>query len=76
MIEIIKRGSRGRIGDNKHPMQEGAGYYIRGIDPELWRKVKTRAAHDGFTIRYVILILLKYYAVHGLALFLAPRERK
>ena len=74
MIEIIKRRYGRGIGENRSPV--GVGYYIRGIDPDLWKKVKSRAAHDGMTVRSVILILLKYYAVHGLQLFLAPRERK
>ena len=74
MIEIIKRRHRRAFVENKGPV--GVGYYIRDIDPELWKKVKTRAAHDGRTVRSILLILLKYYAVHGLELFLTPRERK
>lgn len=40
-------------------------YFLRDIDPELWRKVKARAAFDGRPIRFVILELLKVYAEHG-----------
>ena len=52
------------------------GYYLRGIPPEMWRGVKTRAAFEGRTIRFVILALLRLYAKHGLdAIAGAMKER-
>lgn len=43
----------------------GVKYALRGIDPDLWRRVKVRAANEGRTIRFVILQLLRVYAQHG-----------
>ncbi len=34
-------------------------YYLKDIDPELWRKVKSRAAAEGKSIKGVIIELLK-----------------
>jgi len=34
-------------------------YILRNIDPDLWRKVKIRAAVRGITIRQLIINLLK-----------------
>jgi plasmid stability protein len=36
-------------------------FLIRGIDPDLWAKVKVRAARDRQTIRAVVLRLLRLY---------------
>ena len=43
-----------------------ASYILRTIDPELWLKVKTRAAQEGRPLRFVILALLREYLTHGL----------
>jgi hypothetical protein len=40
-------------------------YVLRGVDPELWRRVKVQVATEGRTIRFVLLELLKVYAKHG-----------
>jgi hypothetical protein len=40
----------------------GGAYTLRRIDPELWRRVKARAAFEGRTVRFVILALLRAYA--------------
>lgn len=40
-------------------------YALRGVDRELWTRVKTRAAAEGRSIRYVLVELLKIYARHG-----------
>jgi hypothetical protein len=34
-------------------------YYLKDVDPELWRKVKSRAAAQGKSIKGVIIELLK-----------------
>ena len=34
-------------------------YYLKDIDPELWRKVKSRAAAEGKSMKDVIIELLK-----------------
>jgi hypothetical protein len=34
-------------------------YYLKDIDPEFWRKVKSRAAAEGKSIKGVIIELLK-----------------
>lgn len=44
-------------------------YMMRAIDPDLWRKVKSRAAADGVNMRGLILWLLALYAKRGLTPF-------
>ena len=34
-------------------------YYLKDVDPDLWRKVKSRAATEGKSIKGVIIELLK-----------------
>jgi hypothetical protein len=41
-------------------------YLLRDIDPKLWAKVQAKAKSEGRTARGVILLLLAYYAKHGL----------
>jgi len=41
-------------------------YLLRGLDAELWRAVKTRAAREGHTVRWVIVTLLTRYVRAGL----------
>jgi hypothetical protein len=41
-------------------------YPLRGIDYELWARMKARAALEGFTIKNVVIALLQYYVKHGL----------
>lgn len=36
-------------------------YMLRGIDPELWRRVKSRAALEGKPLREVWIALLEAY---------------
>jgi hypothetical protein len=36
-------------------------YMLEGIPADLWRQVKARAAADGFTVRYVMLLLMQMY---------------
>lgn len=40
-------------------------YVLRRVEPDLWKRVKSRAAYEGRTIRFVILELLRVYAKHG-----------
>lgn len=40
-------------------------YTLRRIAPDLWRRVKSKAAYEGRTVRFVILELLRVYAEHG-----------
>lgn len=37
-------------------------YLLRDIDDELWRKVKSKAAAEGLTVKDVILELLAEWA--------------
>lgn len=37
-------------------------YILRDIPPALWRRVKSRAAMDGLTLRAVLIRLLETYA--------------
>lgn len=39
-----------------------AAYILRDIDPDLWRKVKSKAAAQGQTAKDVILKLLAEWA--------------
>jgi len=70
---MIKPGARGLFVENKGAVD--AGYYIRSIDADLWKRVKARAAHDGLTVRAVILALLKLYAAHGLDHLKQPHRK-
>jgi plasmid stability protein len=36
-------------------------YLLRDIDPDLWARVKTRAARDRHSVKDVILRLLRAY---------------
>ena len=38
--------------------EKGPSFILRDIDPELWRRVKSKAALEGITIKHVILKLL------------------
>lgn len=37
-------------------------FMLRQIDPDLWRRVKARAALEGRTVRSVLLDLITAYA--------------
>lgn len=37
-------------------------YFLRGIDPALWRRVKAQAERDGRTVRSTLLRFLETYA--------------
>ena len=49
-------------------------YILRTIDPELWRRVKMRAASDMLPLRTIILELLHRYA-EGKIHVVTPAER-
>jgi hypothetical protein len=53
-----------------------ANFYLRDIDPDLWRRAKARAASEGRTMRFVLLALLRVYAKHGLQVVEAFNGRK
>jgi hypothetical protein len=53
-----------------------AAYILRNIDPELWAKVKRRAAGEGRGLRWVILTLIEYYAEKGLPRAVAEKAEK
>jgi plasmid stability protein len=36
-------------------------YLLRDIDPELWTRVKVRAAREGVSMRAVLIRLLRAY---------------
>jgi hypothetical protein len=40
-------------------------YTLRRIPTDLWKKVRSRAAYEGRTMRFVLLELLRVYAKHG-----------
>lgn len=40
-------------------------YALRGVDAELWTRVKEQAAREGRSIRFVLVAFLKVYAAHG-----------
>jgi hypothetical protein len=46
-------------GDLKGTHQAMASYILRGIDPDLWRQVKSKAALKGLSIREVIETFLR-----------------
>lgn len=37
-------------------------YLLRDIDEKLWARVKTRAGHEGLSLRMLIVLLLRAYA--------------
>jgi plasmid stability protein len=41
-------------------------YLVRDIPDDLWIRVKQRAAHDGHSLRWIILELLRRYTTSGL----------
>lgn len=43
-----------------------SNFLLRNIDPGVWAKVKDRAAKEGRTLRGVLILLIAYYAKHGL----------
>ncbi len=49
-------------------------YILRTIDPDLWTRVKARAAQEGRPLRFVILELLKVYALHGFDVITARKS--
>jgi hypothetical protein len=40
-------------------------YALRGVDRDLWNRVKAQAASEGRPIRFVLIEFLKVYAEHG-----------
>ena len=40
-------------------------YILRDVDPQLWQKLKVKAAREGEAIRAVILRLIKEYVRNG-----------
>lgn len=54
-------------------------YILRKIAPDLWRRVKSKAAYEGRTVRFVLLELLRVYAEHGFQVvetFSRPEKKK
>ena len=49
-----------------------SSYILRTIDPDLWARVKTRAALDGMPLRAVILHLLRLYGQGQIVIHAAP----
>lgn len=41
-----------------------SNYTLRDIDPELWRKLKVKAASEGKPIRTVLIELVTKYTAH------------
>lgn len=58
---------------NKPPV---ANYRLEQIDDALWKRVKSRAAYEGRTVRFVLIELLKVYAAHGFTVVDTFRDRK
>ena len=44
-------------------MKKKADYQLRGIDPDLWVRVKVSAARSRITIRQLIIDAIKQYLV-------------
>lgn len=44
---------------------DSVDYALRGVDRELWNRVKAQAAKEGRPIRFVLIEFLKVYADHG-----------
>lgn len=40
-------------------------YTLRRIDPELWKKFKSKAAYEGRPMKFVLCELARIYAEHG-----------
>lgn len=36
-------------------------YLLRDVDPDLWKRVKSKAAREGISLRDLILRLLRSY---------------
>ena len=49
----------------KGPVGPTTSYLLRDIDPELWRRVKSRAALDGLSLKDIITKMLRAYATLG-----------
>lgn len=43
-----------------------SAYLLRHLPADLWASAKARAAQEGYSLRAVILALLRYYVAHGL----------
>jgi hypothetical protein len=37
-------------------------YILRGVDETIWRNAQARAANEGYTMRWIILTMLRHYA--------------
>jgi hypothetical protein len=60
MLQVPFEGAPGGEDKPTGPMGgQKMNYYLKDIDPELWRKVKSRAAAEGKSIKGVIVELLK-----------------
>src|SRR6266849_10656097 len=57
-------GASGTLVIKRHAMsrQRGQTFQIERVPPELWRRVKARAALEGRTVRAVLLARLEEYA--------------
>lgn len=42
-------------------------YRLKGIDPELWKRVRMRALYEGRSVREVMLELLRAYVAQPLS---------
>jgi len=45
-----------------HPELTMANFILRKFDDTLWSRVKTRAASEGRSLRWIVLKLLEMYA--------------
>ena len=43
-------------------VEGGVDYVIKGIPPDTWKKVNTRRARTGQSVRWIVLTLLDRYA--------------
>jgi len=43
-----------------------ASFMLRKAPPELWEAFKARAQADGYTLRWIILELIRRYVTSGL----------
>lgn len=50
---------------NRHNRADVTSYTLRRIPLDLWKRVRSRAAYEGRTVRFVLLELLAIYAKHG-----------
>lgn len=47
-----------------------ANYILRQVDDELWKQFRERATTEGYTLKWLLMELVKSYVKYGL-----PKKR-